>query len=914
MRKRAHFERIFVRKIKIMNTKVRRQSLGFVLEILTKSVVICVQFWLIALFALVAQAQVRPVYDQGALGLGQLLKRLNNTKSVLMIGAHPDDEDSGMLAYLARGENARTAYLSLTRGDGGQNRLGPELFEPLGIIRTEELLQARTLDGAEQYFTRAFDYGYSKTLAEAKSKWDEKVILCDVVRVIRSFRPLVVISRFSGTPRDGHGQHQFSGYISKPAVEAAADPNQCKNAGVPWKVKKFYRSFRGRNEKPSLRMNTGKYDPLLGRSYFQIAIQGRSQHKSQEQGFLELRGDRFSSVIAEEDYGEETNVFSGIDTTLIGFENSPQNPEYLSDTERDELKTVSKLLIKANKTYKPSEPEKLLPILVKAGSHFENLFKGFQRKESRNHELEGTLYLKFFELARAVKLAAGIKIDALANTETIAPGETFTTTVKVFYPKNSNIVFKKIDLHQRLYKPAWRITDGKASVDNSRFARFFRENPKQKKSFSVGIPESEKYTQPVFLMRPRSKNMYKEPELVEIDIACPGFCFPTNLIFPFLQTGLLAFADFEINGRNFRFMQPLEYRKRDQLRGELRRNLNIVPKVSLDLDQHLLIVPESSRSQKRTVSLNVLSNSSQKAAGKARLRVPNGWKVSPESVDLSLSRKGESTSYEFEVTIPSGAKSGSYKLEAGAEIDGRKFDQTMNVVAYDHIQTHRYYTMAETKVNVLDLKAAPVRVGYVMGSGDQIPEAIRQMGLDVKLLSKKDLTSNDFSEFDVIVIGIRASETRPDYIANNQRLLDWVKRGGTMIVQYQKFAYLRQKLAPFPAQYNVRVAEEDAKVTILEPAHPVFNFPNKITQNDFEGWVQERNLYAFRTFDERYTPLLESHDTGEKENKGGIVYARVGKGQFMYCSYSFFRQLPAGVPGAYRLFANILSLPKANRR
>ncbi len=861
-------------------------------------------------------AQVRPVYDQGALGLGQLLKRLNNTKSVLMIGAHPDDEDSGLLAYLARGESARTAYLSLTRGDGGQNRLGPELFEPLGIIRTEELLQARTLDGAEQYFTRAFDYGYSKTLAEAKSKWDEKVILCDIVRVIRSFRPLVVISRFSGTPRDGHGQHQFAGYISKPAVEAAADPNQCKDAGVPWQVNKFYRSFRGRNDKPSLRMNTGKYDPLLGRSYFQIAIQGRSQHKSQEQGFLELMGDRFSSVVSEEDYGDEKSIFDGIDTSIEGLSKTYRSiDESLPTSEEKLLSRLSAQLKTVEEKYDPNNPEKILPLLVSANKSLAGIGKPkLQSDQEYEYAVGDIISQKQLELSRAVRLAAGIHIDTLAERETVAPGEDFTTTIKIFYPENPDVKFQEIKLHQRIFEPAWKIVEGEEPKDTSRFARFFRENAKQSRSFLVTVSEREAATQPVFLKTSRSGYMYREPRLIEIGSACPGECGPTELTRPFLSTGLMATSSFVINGEKFTFIEPLEYRKRDQLRGELRRNLNVVPKVSLDLDQHLLIVPKSSKPQKRTVSLNVLSNSSKEVFGKARLTVPKGWTVSPRIIDLSLNRKGESASYDFEVAIPAGAKPGSYKLEAEAEIGGKKFDQTMNVVAYDHIQTHRYYTKAETKVNVLDLKTANVKVGYIMGSGDQIPEAIRQIGPGVKLLSKKDLTSGDFSKYDVIVVGVRASETRPDYISNNQRLLDWVKRGGTMIVQYQKFAYLRQKLAPFPAQYNARVAEEDAKVTILEPAHPVFNFPNKITQNDFEGWVQERNLYAFRTFDERYTPLLESHDTGEKENKGGMVYARVGKGQFMYCSYSFFRQLPAGVPGAYRLFANILSLPKANRR
>ncbi len=282
---------------------------------------ICVHLWIISLcffaFPSRASAQIRPVYDQGALGLGRLLKRLNTSASVMMIGAHPDDEDTALLSYLARGENARTAYLSLTRGDGGQNILGTELGEALGVIRTEELLQARKLDGAEQYFTRAYDYGFSKTLAEAKGKWDEKIVLCDAVRVIRQFRPLVVVAQFSGTPADGHGQHQFSGYLAPLAVKAAADPAQCNGAGPAWKVKKFYARHRGAGE-PKLRINTGKYDPLLGRSYFEIAMEARSQHRSQEQGVLELKGEQSSALNLAESDAKETGIFDGIDTTITG--------------------------------------------------------------------------------------------------------------------------------------------------------------------------------------------------------------------------------------------------------------------------------------------------------------------------------------------------------------------------------------------------------------------------------------------------------------------------------------------------------------------------------------------------------------------------------------------------------------------
>ncbi len=888
-------------------------------------------------------AQVQPIYDRGAMGLGQMLKRLNNTKRVMHIAAHPDDEDSGLLAYLARGENARTVYLSLTRGDGGQNVIGPELFEPLGIIRTEELLQARTLDGAEQLFTRAFDFGFSKTLAETRAKWDEEKVKCDVVRAIRSFRPQVVISRFSGTPNDGHGHHQFSGYLTPIAIEAAADKNQCKDAGMPWQVLKFYvgQSFRSREE-PQLKINTGKYDSLLGRSYFEIAAEGRSQHKSQEQGFLELKGDRFSGVnlvwSKVKKVENETSIFAGIDTSIeaLGRQKTANSKNYLSESEIKILGKISKLFEKAEQIYKPNNSAELLPLLAQSQSSFSKLFETLGKKSERNVDVEDILFEKFIELSAAVQKAAGIQIDSIANTETVVPGEEFSVAVKVFHPQNPNLLFKEIDLLQKSFQPAWEISESEEAKDTSRFARFFRENPRHSKNYTVKVPSGEAYSQPHFLKNARSGYMYSDYRAVEIGSACPE-CRPVDSNAPFLFDIPMARVKFTILGKDFVFLQPIQYRERDQIRGELRRSLNVVPKVSVKMERDLVVSPRQKEPSKHNLSVSLVSNSQKEISGKLYLKLPNGqkikmtppkeknlrgddwfyevknWKVSPESSDFSLKRKGESVSYDFEIEVPPFEQRSNYEIEAIAEIDGEKFTQTLNKVAYDHIQTHRYYTEAKTNVRVLDLEVADVKVGYIEGTGDRVPALIRQLGVDVEFLDKKFLTNGDFSKFDLIVVGIRASEARPDYIANNKRLLEYVKNGGTMIVQYQKWAYQRLNLAPFPFSYNARVAEEDAKITILEPNHPVFNFPNKITQDDFLDWVQERNLYAFRTFDERYTPLLEAHDTGEPDNKGGMVYAEIGKGKYMYVSYAFFRQLPAGVPGAYRLYANILSLPKAKK-
>lgn len=840
-------------------------------------------------------AQVRPVYDYGALGLGQLLKRLNNTKSVMHIGAHPDDEDSGLLAYLARGENARTAYLSLTRGEGGQNIIGTELSEALGVIRTEELLQARRLDGAEQYFTRAVDYGFSKTLAEAREKWDEKTILCDMVRAIRDFRPLVVISRFSGTPADGHGQHQFAGYIAPLAVRTAADPVQCQDAGQPWQVLKFYVSqgFRETRE-PTLRVNTGQYDFLLGRSYFEIAMEGRSQHKTQEQGVPELKGERFSglNLIESKVPGneKETSVFDGIDTS---FENLEKLYPGAEKQIGNQLSLIAKSAARALREYEPNNPQKIAPILLEGLKAITRMIQDKSIASGKSETaFDAIISVKQNEFSKALQFALGIQIDALSDKETVVPGENFLTSVKVFYPHSEKIKVKEILLKTPKNWTVAKTEEPKEANQNP----FRREVAKHSAFFNVKVPEDENLTQPFFLENERKDYHYRVNQ-------------DANPILPFQKTRFLANVTVEIDGIPITFSQPPEYRFADDIRGEIRRNVHVVPAISVGLDQRLLVVPRSQKEQTRRVVVNIMNNSSMPVSGTAELKIVGAqgenWKISGAKPTFNLKIKGEKTAVSFDVIIPAQTQAGEYQIAAQVSADGKVFAEQMNIIAYPHIQTHRYYTRAETKVVVTELKTAKVKVGYIAGSGDRVIDAIRQMNFDVGMIDENYLTNGDLSRFDTIVVGIRASQVRPDFIANHQRLLDYVRGGGTLLVQYQLPVY--QSLLPFPGQLNARVTDEKAKVTILEPTHPIFNFPNRINEKDFENWMQERNLYALTNFDAAYKPLLESHDANEPENKGGLVVADIGKGKYIYCSYAFFRQLPAGNAGAYRLFANLLS-------
>ena len=376
----------------------------------------------------------------------------------------------------------------------------------------------------------------------------------------------------------------------------------------------------------------------------------------------------------------------------------------------------------------------------------------------------------------------------------------------------------------------------------------------------------------------------------------------------------------EIGGEQVSVAQPVQYRYADDIRGELRRDVNVVPALTLSLDPGLVISPSSAKAQTRRLAVSLTNNSQGEISGALVLQLPPGWKSAPAEAPFTLKSKGRKAAAVFDVTAPAGAADGAYKVGAVATAGGRSFDRSMRVIAYPHIQTHRLYSPAQATVQVLDLKVAPVNVGYIMGSGDSVPEAIERIGLPVTMLDEKALTTGDLSRYDTIVVGVRASQVRPDFVANNGRLLDYVRQGGTLIVQYQQQEYVQNDLPPFKAEMvragasAARVTDENTPVKVLQPNHPAFNFPNRITEADWRGWVQERNLYNFTSFAPDYVPLLESADPGERPQLGGELYAELGRGRYVYTSYAWFRQLPAGVPGAYRLFANLLSLPKAPRR
>ncbi len=848
------------------------------------------------IFNLPVNAQVRAIYDRGSAGLGQQLKRLQTTASAMHTAAHPDDEDSGLLAYLARKEMARTSYLSLNRGEGGQNVIGTELFEPLGVIRTEELLQARRLDGGEQFFTRVMDYGFSKTRKEAATIWGEEKTLGDMVRAIRLFRPLVVISRFSGTPADGHGQHQLAGYLTPIAFKVAADPTkfpeQLKEGLEPWQAKKLYvgQGFGANSTPASLVLNTGEFDNLIGRSYFEIAMEGRSQHKSQEMGMLELRGKFTSGLRLVENLGEkiekEMSIFDGIDTTISGIAKGKSN---IDEAFMRRLRLLQETAETALKSYDIYAPEKLIPTLAKGYKLSQELVN-----ETANVDIKRLVRQKEKEFAVALQMASGVTVDALSDSETIVAGDSTNVGVRIFAPENANIKVKEVKINA---PKDWKVENSSEPKQPESGFRPRRDNPTSASFFSVTSAQNAKYSQPYWLENQRNKD----------------FTFQWNDSMsansPIQKPLLTAEAKIEIGGEEITVKKEVEFRYSDDIRGEVRRDVAVVPQVAVMVDSNLIIAPKSNKPSVHRVVVSVTNNSPKETKGTLSLNLPTAWKTSPSSQEVVLKQRGEKTAVVFDVTIPANTTPNDYKITANATVNGQVFAQTQQAIAYPHIQTHYRYFPTEISAKVLDLKISPVKIGYIMGSGDKVPEAIKRLGLDVTLLEEKDLATGDLSKFDTIVVGIRASQVRPDYVANNGRLLDFAKNGGTLIVQYQQAEISRFNMLPFPAKSsNTRVTDENAKVTILEPKNPIFNLPNKITDADFDNWIQERNLYCLIEFSTDYTPLLSAADEGEEQVKGGMLYAKLGKGNYIYSSYSWFRQLPVGNSGAYRIFANMLSL------
>ncbi|HYI13000.1 MAG TPA: PIG-L family deacetylase [Thermoanaerobaculia bacterium] len=825
------------------------------------------------LLLLVTLLLTAPVFARDAAQLQLAVRKLGVIGSALYVAAHPDDENTAMLAWLANDRLYRTAYLSVTRGDGGQNLIGEEKGPLLGIIRTHELLAARRIDGAEQMFTRAIDFGYSKSPQETLKIWGHDHVLGDVVWAIRKFQPDVIITRFPSTGEGGHGHHTASAMLAEEAFVAAADPlkypEQLRYVST-WQAKRiFWNRFSfGRPIDPndpavakSLRVDLGTYNPILGRAYTEIAAESRSMHKSQGFGSAERRGSLLNYFDHRGGAPAEKDLFEGVDPAWSRYPGG------------EKLGAIFK---QAADTFDPKNPQAVLPLLIQAHGAMEQLLAD----PNWGYQSRPWMEAKKQDLLNVIRDTAGIAIDVAAGDSSITPGGELPVSVTVVnrsdYPFRLSMV---ASLHAKPSKAPGVLLENNKPV---------------KTDLTIGLSPAYDYSQPYWLDAPPSAGLYMVDQQTDIGRPDNRAELPINVTLDDLEMNTLIFS------------VPLVYRWTDPVQGERVRNVDVVPSISVKLASGVYLFPET---KPRPVTL--LMRATAPVEGKARLRVPEGWKVEPESQPVKFAKKGDEVRAGFTVTPPTGETIGTILgevlLEGGGVMNAGIVDITHN-----HIPAQRILGEATAKVVRADIRRRGNRVGYIMGSGDEVPNILRQVGYEVTLLTDEDLDRGDFSHFDAIVTGIRAYNTRDRLAVAHEKLMRYVENGGTMVVQYNTANALDDLAVPVPGPYPFkisrdRVTVEEAPVKLLDATHPVLAAPNKITSRDFDGWVQERGLYFPGEWDAKYTPVLSTNDPGEPEKPGGQLVARHGKGVFVYTGYAWWRQLPAGVPGAIRAFVNLVS-------
>jgi LmbE family N-acetylglucosaminyl deacetylase len=803
----------------------------------------------------------------GVAALAGILEQLGANKRVLVIGAHPDDEDTQLLVLLSRGLGAQAAYLSLTRGEGGQNLIGPELGPGLGIIRTEELLAARELDGARQYFTRAYDFGFSKSADEAFRFWPRDSLLKDVVDVIRRFRPQIIVSVFAGTPADGHGQHQVAGLLARQAFDALRDST--------WGPVKLYRSTRFDSAATNLTLPAGTLDPVIGQSYYQLAMASRSRHRSQDMGQLQRPGPsnvRLSLISTRPGAsggGAAGGLFAGVDTVVHGAG----------------MERYAALIDSARAALNPWRPAAALPYLSRA-LHLLGAADADQRAL----------------LERAVAIAAGLAIDGTTDDGIATQGQRLQVEVNVWNAGDNTVRVDSLDVRAPAGWTVERLDFGGATVSAGAVST---------QRFVVGIAREAERTQPYFLRRPltNSGGLY---DWTGVPAEVRGL--------PFDPPPIEARVRLTIAGEPVTLTREVVYRYRDQAIGEVRRPLFVTRAFDVAIAPDEILWPvDGGGKDPRHFTVTVTNRARGPASARVTFTVPPGWPPVPAE-SLAFGREDETKSITVALSPPlQGLAPGSYELRVAAVAggaDGRRYEGALQVIDYPHIRPR-----AAVQGSVARIRAAAIalpalsRVGYVRGASDRVPEALQAVGVPIELLGPDSLARGDLSRYDAIVIGSRAYETDAALVANNGRLLEYARAGGLLLVQYQQYPFIDGGYAPYRLSIgrpHDRVTDETAPVTPLDSAHPAFHYPNEIRAADWRGWVQERGLYFAHDWDTTYVPLLETHDAPGPELKGGVLVAPLGRGTYVYTGLSFFRQLPAGVPGAYRLFANLLGLKKTS--
>ena len=883
--------------------------------------------------------------DRGASALQQTLRKLGTRASMMMIVAHPDDEDGGMLAYESRGQGARVALLTLNRGEGGQNVMSNDLEDQLALVRTQELLAAGRYYGVDQYFTRVADFGFSKTLEEALDTWGKQRVLYDVVRAVRLYRPLVLTAVFVGGITDGHGQHQVSGEMEQEVFTAAGDPNvfpdQIKDGLLPWNPQKVYgrvptfsispkgmydyatgkwapvrfydyvnKTWTNAVPSTTLTIKEGKYDPALGASYIQVARQGLGYQKSQNDGTgIPLPGEynvpyhRYGSRVAAP--AQEQSFYDGIDTTIPGIATLAKGRHpFLTEG----LAAIAAAVNQANKTYNPQQPEKLVPVLAQGLKQTQSLIEqlktsplGAEEKYNIDHELQ----VKAGQFNSALIQALGLQFAAVVapanpdrhrspfavdaqDTLTVAvPGQSFGVTAYFANPSPVPVTIRELTLDPTGgSKAAWKISSPSTPAGP------LTANARLTQDWKLTVPDDAQPTRACFHRKSIEQSYYDLDSVHCLDYPLPPY-------------PLEVWAELTVDGVPVRLGQVVQTVQHIVGTGGVYQPLLLVPPLSVAATTSAGIIPLA---QTTPAAVNFRLRANVKAQGDLHLDLPKGWQSDPAAIPLALDA-GSTKTVTFHIT-PHALEPKAYPVKPVAGT----FTQGYEPVGYAGLRPYNYYPAAPYKLVGVDVKLAPnLRIGYVMGTGDDVPQALESMGAAVHLLQPADIAGGNLSTWDVIVLGIRAYANRSELAANNGRLLDYVKQGGVVIVQYNTREY-DHNYGPYPLDLTgdpEKVVDEANKVQLLLPENPLLNWPNKITPDDFAGWVEERGHSFMHSWGPQYQALTETHDEGQDPQKGGLLCAKYGKGSYIYVAYALYRQLPEGVPGAYRLFANLLSLPKA---
>ncbi|PYI91914.1 MAG: LmbE family protein [Verrucomicrobia bacterium] len=790
------------------------------------------------------------------------LQKLNVLGRVLYIAAHPDDENTNLMALWANGSLYQTAYLSVTRGDGGQNLIGPELGERLGVIRTHELLAARRLDHAQQFFTRAVDFGFSKSATETLRIWDRDKILADIAWTIRRWKPDVIVTRFSPDDDKTHGHHTASAILAREAFQAAADPKRFpeqlafvevwKPTRIVWNTSPFFFQNRNLPFDPTglTTLEAGGFCPLLGKAFTEIAAASLSMHKSQGVGSPPRRGARKEYFKLLDGAPMTNSLFDGIDTT---WSRVPKSEAVAGK--------VKQLL----STFVPADPAASVPKLLEL------------RKELSAIDQKDWFIAKVGEVDTLIAACLGLHIESSTTSSTVSAGQALP--IKLEAINRSNVPVQLVEASTPI------------TGQNLRFDTPLSQDQFVAKDLTPMLRKEVTYTQPYWLRKPAALGTFTVDDQKLIGLAENELAFPVDI---FLRIG----------DQDLRYLVDTKYRTVDPVIGEVRQNLVIAPPVFANLQNSVFVFGDD---KPKTIQVRVAASTGA-VTGQLRLEAPKGWRIEPASVPVEMKTAEAESFATFTIHPPPNPGEGT--LRAIVRVDGRDHSFARERISYQHIGVHVLMPPAEARIVRADIKKKGNLIGYIPGAGDDIPQSLQQIGYDVKMLGGPEITAENLKRFDAVVLGIRAYNTQDRISAWHAELLGYVKAGGVVVAQYNTTADLKTKeIGPFPLEISRdRVTDENAEIRILAPDHPLLNTPNKITADDFKGWVQERGLYFPNKWDANWTALLSCNDPGEKPLDGGLLVAKSGEGYFIYTGYAFFRQLPAGVPGAYRLFANMVSL------